>query len=366
MLPAVFHAAMPYTSAQCIAYALNTAPWSNTVFRNYHNGDPVFDQQKFYLGSKVPTQDIKARVKIMAEAITTAQASGHCGSGDTLKIFMAPEFFFRGFLGAYHMDDAQTVIEALREVLKAGPYEHWLFVFGTTLGFSRSTGSTKEVYNFTVVQKGSGTISDSRAVMKEFKSGIDFVGDKIVYTGSQWIVAAATVGLTDSFVEHLSPVSGPGAGKERQSYDFDGNSIFELDGITFGLEVCLDHAEQRLRKSPNKVGQNQIQIQLVPSAGMEICANAVVAMKGGLVFNCDGSYGLPGKSPADAHSSLHKVTKMHVGANDAETTSLDPDHVLPVTAVGGFDTYFAKGPGEVHIYPAQPIPAAQKETLENR
>jgi hypothetical protein len=62
--------------------------------------------------------------------------------------------------------------------------------------------------------------------------------------------------------------------------------IFEMDKITFGLEVCLDHAQGRLVKAPDKDG---VQVHLIPSAGMSImdknsCENAVV-------FNVDGVRG---------------------------------------------------------------------------
>lgn len=367
---------MPYTNVKFIGYAVNTAPRSEYFDPGQEAPDPrdpsglamvdVFEEKKFYLGSSIPERDIKARVKIMSHAIRTAYTSGHCGGSDTLKIFMAPEFFFRGNLGAYRMDDAQTVITALREELKSSPYGDWVFIFGTTLGFSRSTGSSKEVYNFAIVQKGTCRIEDSRAVMKEFKSGIDFIGDQVRFQGDVWIRARKTIGLTDSSVEHLAPAGPSGTGKERQRWAFDGTGIFELDGITFGLEVCLDHAEQRLRNSPNEVGENMVQIQLIPSAGMEIVQKSVIAMKNGFVFNVDGSYGLKGKTPGSAHSMLAKVTKMHVGARDAQMDPIDPEHVISVTAVESFDNYFAKGPGEIHIYPAQRIPSPQKEQTSGR
>ncbi|MEH0018047.1 MAG: hypothetical protein V6Z89_00270 [Desulfobacter sp.] len=361
---------MPYSKVQFIAYALNSAPLADYHYGGLHtDGLQIWDEEKFYLGSRIASRDIKARIKIMFKAIDTAYKTGQCDmSSSTLKIFMAPEFFFRGILGAYSMDDAQTIIEGLRQKIKSGPYRHWIFVFGTTVAFSRGAGkhTKKEVYNFSVVQKGNGRIADSRVVMKEFKSGIDFIGDRVRFDNPDWIRPGKTIGLTDSDVKHLAPVSGPGSGKERQRRSYDGNGIFELDGITFGMEVCLDHLESRLRKSPQNLGENMIQIQLIPSAGMEIKDQSIVAMKNGLVFNCDGSYGLPGKTPVNAHSILGKVKKMHVGTRNATWEEIPVNYVKNVDPVDSFNNYFAGGPGEVHIYPSQRIPKAVKESLSSR
>lgn len=67
-----------------------------------------------------------------------------------------------------------------------------------------------------------------------------------------------------------------------------GGSIFTMDEITFGLEVCLDHAEEKLKKYYDKGqapgGERKPQIQLIPSCGMSINAGACVT---NLVFNVD-------------------------------------------------------------------------------
>lgn len=68
-----------------------------------------------------------------------------------------------------------------------------------------------------------------------------------------------------------------------------GGSIFTIDGIRFGLEICLDHINHRLQPGSG------IQIQLVPSAGADIGDQAKLAcVDGGIVFNVDGG-GAAGK-----------------------------------------------------------------------
>jgi len=53
-----------------------------------------------------------------------------------------------------------------------------------------------------------------------------------------------------------------------------GGCVFTMDGITFGLEVCLDHGNKRRENycantwAPS--GEPKVQVQLIPSCGMKI------------------------------------------------------------------------------------------------
>lgn len=74
-----------------------------------------------------------------------------------------------------------------------------------------------------------------------------------------------------------------------------GASYFTKDNIGFGVEVCADHAEGRLRSAveANLARSNQvppIHIQLIPSCGMDIRPGSVAVVDGGYVFNVDGIF----------------------------------------------------------------------------
>ena len=56
--------------------------------------------------------------------------------------------------------------------------------------------------------------------------------------------------------------------------------------LVFGLEICADHADYRLGLINTGNDKTDIDIQLVPSAGMPPVYFA--ARKGGFIFNCDG------------------------------------------------------------------------------
>jgi hypothetical protein len=57
----------------------------------------------------------------------------------TLKLFMAPEFFFRGIHGAYDISKVAEILGHLRKETDQTKYKDWLFVFGTAIGASMST-----------------------------------------------------------------------------------------------------------------------------------------------------------------------------------------------------------------------------------
>jgi hypothetical protein len=77
-----------------------------------------------------------------------------------------------------------------------------------------------------------------------------------------------------------------------------GGSIFTIDGVRFGLEICLDHLNRRLRPGSG------VQVQLVPSAGASLQQFACVP--NGIAFNVDGGEGTSdvrvndGSGPANA------------------------------------------------------------------
>lgn len=344
---------MAYTNVQFIGYVLDTAPQVNP------------DGSKTYLGLNNPQQDIEARCDLMLRAMQTAQGalqqlSPPSPTCDTLKVFMAPEFFFRGALGAYQMDDVQTAIATLQAMAAKGQWEDWVFVFGTILGVSSPTLptppydidplATQEVYNFALVQQGGVAAqgdTGARMVMKELMSGVDFIA-----------TIANPGGLLLGDVAHMPASNTSGMGREQQEVNYDGAGVFELAGVTWGLEVCLDHLDsvRRLQKSPQLPGEKLIQLQVVPSCGMGIQAPSVITQSGGYVFNCDGS-GLA------SHSTLAQQVPPLTNVPLAISTPVSNAPIAlqstsPVLDVA-VSALYAHGSGVVNIYPASAIPVQQ-------
>ena len=157
-----------------------------------------------------------------------------------------------------------------------------------------------------------------------------------------------------------------------------GNGTHVLDAA---VEICLDHRDVRLRRN---LDNHPFHLQLIPSCGIQIKENGCAVEAGGLVFNVDGQYALgqggkgaqkgalnnvaclyadyvdAGDATYGAHTQLARVKTRAVGAhvnhkgskNATFHDDLDPVilTVVPVVPVKGLHTYFAGGPGELHIY----------------
>ncbi len=354
---------MPYTQVQFIAYEIDTSP-ANTIY------DPIKRKvvQGTYLGLPDPVEDIDARCELMTRAIQTAfdnlpQASPPEAPGTTLKVFLVPEFFFRGAQGAYAMEDVQVAIARLQQIAADDQWADWVFAFGTILGTSApAIGSppvidptaTKEIYNFTLIQKG-GTASQgptgARVVMKELRSGIDFIAEN-----------ANPGGMLLGEVEHMDSGNGDASwpGREQQQVNYDGAGIFDLDGLTWGVEICLDHAGsvKRLQRSPQMPGASEVQIQLIPSGGMSIKDVSVVAKTGGFVFNCDGTDGGSSalKQVATPMVDIDELDSYPVDDSDITLADVSPPKTVTIAEL------YPDGAGQISIYPTQVLPPASTVT----
>jgi len=336
---------MAYKKVQFIAWVIHTGPAA----------DPKDKTKQIYKGLKNSAEDIAERVKLVTQVIDQAKAAiGHSQTeSDTLKIFMMPEFFFRGPTGAYDMDDVATLVAALQAAVKDASWKDWLFVFGSIVGksfttkeqsfflrlfgprFVVDTSKPVEIYNYCLIQKG-GFGNDSgagpasaRAVMKQLKSGMDFI-PKAKLSGSE---------IPFERAQPLEPTREFGTTSDIQITNYDGSSIFQIDGLTYGLEVCLDHFKQRLK---NVAKLPPIDIQLVPSCGASIQNNAIVAKKDGFVFNCDG-YADYDRQVLGGNSALVKVGTGAVTA---------PKSFTAVSSARASDLY-GQGAGEIRVYPTQ-------------
>jgi hypothetical protein len=300
-----------YRQVQFIGYEINTFPKTKVLGRDVTVG-PV-ELSKYWIDQSYHANpdnrtDIDHRLTLMAEAIQEAVTIGS-PRADCLKIFMAPEFYFRGRTGAYALEEVVDLIVPPLQMLVANlaTFEHWMFVFGTMIGASQGTEKHPktgapmwEIYNVALVHNGGfADHTGSKVVMKEFRSGIDFVSKYQAGAHGELLEDTATYD-EKLFVDHTKHLkSGTktptgwnpnlGHGAEVGSAH-GGESMFQRDGIAMGLEVCLDHLMARLRRSPPAAGQPKLRIQLIPSAGMRIKEESVIAQVGGYAFNCDGGH----------------------------------------------------------------------------
>ena len=145
-----------------------------------------------YLGDPDPDTDLRRRCEIMTDAIKEAYIHADVKKDDpsVLKVFMAPEFYFRGAAGAYPLDKISDIPETMRKETDQFIYADWLFVFGTAIGRLLHDEPDKKT--------GKGTGKGTRHGGGEPLNGevVDILGtDKIVVDiPSRWEELSAVVG----------------------------------------------------------------------------------------------------------------------------------------------------------------------------
>ena len=319
-----------YQSVVCIGYKVITD--------NFEWVDAAKNFRVKYEGAWADREDMKDKRDQLQEAIKNALAEYRtkfsalslAEHNETLKIFMAPEFYFCGKQGGYDMAVVGEILPQMRVFTKADDYKHWLFVLGTAIGATRlhtqcptpKCGGQTEVMNdpnnplshrnviycrkckqydprppemmldnFALIQKG-GEDTDSNAylIQKEFMSHVDY---RRPDPRTDWYSPNPTPADRQVEVRGVQAEAIPSLGSRQSGsmapskYDDErmGGSVFTMDGIRFGVEVCRDHYEGRLKAS---TGPKDIQVQLIPSAGVKdpVDQNMVAP----IVFNVDGSF----------------------------------------------------------------------------
>lgn len=349
---------MAFNHLEFIAFCLNTAPHDNK-----------------YVGEKIIDMDIRARVDLVKKAVMKAEEE-KAGGNQTLKVFMMPEFFFRGPDGAYGMDDYQKLLTKLQKIVEAPRFRDWLFVFGTIVASSHASRQGRvqwfrklfhmdkmvkdkqadvEIYNISLVQRGGFTTMRSaheyaKVVMKRDMSGVDFLGQN------------PRVRHMDKYIQDRSgPAPIPIQRREVQEREYDGSSVFSynLGGgqtLTFGLEVCFDHHEGRLMAA---VDVPALDILLLPSCGVVFQEDKLsgFAADRGYALHCDGSlsncitlgFGVGGDDGDGYHSTLYKkVGGVGSVVNMDREVDVDTGNIQ-------VDSIFPPGDKKLRFYPLQDL-----------
>jgi hypothetical protein len=326
------------------------------------NPNNTYDE--YYVGDPDDDLDILRRCTIMCDAIHQATRSTKLDkSGTVLKVFLAPEFYFRGSRGVYPIEKISSIIEKMRSYTAQSRFQNWIFVFGTALGELKD-GSSKEIFNVALVQRGGTLKSDvenSLVVYKEYISHIDFirnagltwgsVGGRRVLIGDPGDASTLVRPTQGSRDLRAKATKAVGTGRESTKSGLGGQCKFKMCGLTFGLEVCLDHFKGRLRDSPPARGDTYAQVHLIPSAGMSIKDAKVATLHEGLVFNVDAKHTALRKN--DGTYSLPATSKID------SVDSIDLSLAKSLHFKGTLSDFFAHGAGNIEIYPIKQVPKAQ-------
>ena len=251
----------------------------------------------------------------------------HSNKDDSvLKIFNAPEFYWRGPDGAYQLSSIYDNLEvggfnplneigrALQDIVQQDRFKDWLFVFGTVVAINEQyqdpsgneTQATYDFLNFAPIYKGFDTDTTNPQGMrflapKRYISSIDFLSpitrnavnnpfnDDDLYQNEKFLQLANWL-------------------QEEKDYTMIYNSFFVMNEITMSIEICLDHANGfaktsfvQLMNSDDfeiPVGgdgylsrthlQSGADVSIVTSAGMSIKDDNLVVVEGGSIFLIDG------------------------------------------------------------------------------
>uniref|UniRef100_A0A7S4EMU4 Uncharacterized protein n=1 Tax=Pseudo-nitzschia australis TaxID=44445 RepID=A0A7S4EMU4_9STRA len=202
-----------------------------------------------YVGHEDPMVDVRERLRIMKDAIETAYIENKNGNGnndkEVLKIFAAPEFFFRGLSGAYDFsedpkrldkifgfnhttkndtdddDDDEmcsenspvcAVLLGLQEMVQDKRFEDWLFLFGTIVATQKikvddhAATTSSHVhpdnyeylyYNFAPVYKGFDPKKMNNSNKHHFALGKRFIVPKRYVSTSDFLTPTRDVNLVD-------------------------------------------------------------------------------------------------------------------------------------------------------------------------
>lgn len=338
---------MTYSKAQFIAYHIYTGAAVGADGMATH-----------YVGPKDPVSDFRQRLNLMIEAIHAAGNSPDVDKDPSvLKVFVVPELYFhprtgaypdKGYLGAMGAEPHRgTIMGALSLEVQGPQWKDWLFVFGTAMVEDRMPGEPRKapgeiaMFNLALVCKGGRSL----VVQKKWLSPVDWMDLPEVSPRSEavkgfepprphYFEGPFPLPPGEEFNDRVLPGKG-----------IDRGGIFTLDGITFGLEICADHALQRLRTAVRETGDAYVQVQIVPACGTWIIPARVATLKGGLVFGVDGGSKTmpfaPDKPEDGYHSALYMVTSEDTKPPLAKgtTPTLAP---LPVLATVRVNTDLAK------------------------
>ncbi|MDA8523658.1 hypothetical protein [Acidovorax sp. NCPPB 4044] len=240
--------------------------------------------------------DLQARaqrlVNVLYWTASTYQNQDGMSDSRTLKVFIAPEFYFRKasrqetdqarFLrdttfGSYPEHARYALSEVLYAATQNSPlFRDWVIVAGTVCSvLPMQEPHRLNLLNTAIMLRGSRARPDESVpyilMEKHYISHID--------------------GPPEDWHANLDPST---------TYSFQLNPDQHLDNLIYwdrmsvGLEVCLDHAKQVVVNAMNTLGQTlgpqatALDLQLVTSCGMAIVQQAVAVGDGSLIFLTDG------------------------------------------------------------------------------
>ncbi|MCG8433118.1 MAG: hypothetical protein MJA83_03685, partial [Gammaproteobacteria bacterium] len=332
-----------YEKIQVIAYQIPTDIPSDPAINFPMKYDPLAntDYPRVPADNEVLSKNSDAlnRLKLLAQTVNFARtALKEKNNGmevdNTLKIFMAPEFFFRPrevkdphapnieLPRSYTAEVKTEIVKALRAMFIGDAYKNWLIVPGTivwtTTGKSLYKGyedknildgeelqpedvEAQIIMNSVVAVKG-GDLTNVKDEEEEVHEGQE--GDEKKDAVVPWTIAHK-INYADTDLKKDADQYDPlkkdslALSKIVGSYEHKKSSIKEIDRLNIGLEVDKDHfIDLHVLKSTNRKRYEKehevihefpvIDLHLLVACGQEIIETSVAAAKGRYILRMDG------------------------------------------------------------------------------
>jgi hypothetical protein len=343
---------VPYTHFQLIAWELPTVAVPSAAGRPPLSGwDP--GQECDSIGTlPVPPgipDDPRIRLRRLAAVVdravtTVAGQPAVQRPDDVLKVFLVPEFYFRPPVtdlaaaldwnrkagNSYAADDAEMIFDALGQMFVDVRFQHWLFVCGTVVtntvpaGSARTDRRTSATYfNTAVIVRGGPqpTRREPLLIEKYLASHIDGVP----------FLDEVKKDENPARDRYKTPIGRQSLRPLFEDWFTRQGRVMVSDGITFGVEICLDHHSASTSRMLRRVLEEwprmtrrpapAIDLHVVIAGGMRVHHQSVAARSGGYLLRNDGLFDL-----SWPRSELKRVTGYLTSARPG-TVTLPEDHL---------------------------------------
>jgi hypothetical protein len=347
---------MPYTHFRYIAYEVPTATSKagGSVESGFDAGTECPSNVLIPVPDDINT-DAKYRLKRLALAVQLAKTRiNSLGDNDqTLKIFVAPEFYFRppASLGANYINNTYPnsvltqIINVLREMFTHPDFAHWLIVPGTIMWNTSESMVKPDIYYNSCFQIRGGPVAHS--------------GDNVFYTEKK--IPSGIDGVPYGPGQDLKIKLVEEAWKNRK------RRIFDIDTVSVGIEICLDHGLQVLKNVladwPKNEGANrEISLHILTAGGMPMKDTSVAAKAGGYLLRNDGYSN-------NLHSQLKKVQRhaftdpLMGELHDTTSSDLSGKAIMDVDIAEESHRDMPGGPGQVPMKGAEYLKFTQRVVI---
>jgi hypothetical protein len=283
----------PYNAFQLLAYEVSTAGWTgpHTILPAWNSG-----RYRPPSGTFVPVPDLGQRddedlfefsdavnriarfASVVEHTYTAGGGAKRWGVPGTLKVFVAPEFYFRpeqgvGGRAAYSGHLAARIFSELGRIFRHQVFEDWILVCGTVVHWTASAHG--DVFRNTAVLVRGGPQGGFHLLEKQDASAIDGVP------------LANTPGNMPAFQpRHI------GFGELQRH-------LITVGGVELGVEICLEHHSGVLRSVLRSKWRFEhtvhpgVNLHILTAGGMSVVPASIAARTGGHLLRVDGVTGPP-------------------------------------------------------------------------